>query len=62
MDTEHSYNPVPIMITGLKTSNTKLKYGSLKDVAPTILSIMGMSIPAEMNGKPLLSPSLTQSL
>ncbi|MBP6976105.1 2,3-bisphosphoglycerate-independent phosphoglycerate mutase [Candidatus Dojkabacteria bacterium] len=54
MDTEHSYNPVPLIIAGLPLSTNRLKYGSLKDIAPTILKIMGYPIPAEMTGLPLL--------
>lgn len=54
MDTEHSYNPVPFIVAGLTSSTNKLKYGSLKDIAPTILQIMGIPIPSEMTGSSLL--------
>lgn len=54
VDTEHSYNPVPLIIAGLPLSTNRLKYGSLKDIAPTILKIMDYPIPAEMTGTPLL--------
>jgi len=51
--TEHTTNPVPcIYIT--KKKNIKLKNGSLSDVAPTILSILGKEKPKLMTGKNLL--------
>ena len=55
IDTEHSINPVPIIVAGTENTTTKnLPYGSLKDVAPTILEIMGLSQPGEMTGQSLL--------
>ena len=54
IDTEHSYNPVPLMITGTNSAHTKLKYGALKDISPTILNIMGIPKPNEMGGNSLL--------
>lgn len=51
-NTAHSLNPVPsILITDdYKT----LKEGILADVAPTLLTIMGVAIPKEMTGKVLV--------
>ncbi len=54
MDTEHSLNPVPLIITGTKAPAKTLPYGALKDVAPTILDIMGIQQPLEMTGQSLL--------
>ncbi len=55
IDTEHSINPVPIIVAGTeKTTSTSLPYGSLRDVAPTILDIMGIPQPGEMTGQSLL--------
>lgn len=54
VDTEHSLNPVPCIIAGTGISNRFLPYGSLKDVAPTILDIMGITKPSEMNGQSLI--------
>jgi len=31
--------------------------GSLKDLAPTLLSILGLEQPAEMNGRSLIAPA-----
>lgn len=53
IDTEHSLNPVPCIIAGTEATNRFLPYGSLKDVAPTILDIMGITKPSEMNGQSL---------
>ncbi|MCK9368458.1 2,3-bisphosphoglycerate-independent phosphoglycerate mutase [Candidatus Dojkabacteria bacterium] len=56
IDTEHSINPVPFMIVEKETNSKTLPYGTLKDIAPTILSIMEIPIPSEMTGRSLLSP------
>lgn len=50
--TSHSINPVPFIVYG--TDYKGLKDGSLQDVAPTVLTILGLSIPEEMTGKNLL--------
>jgi 2,3-bisphosphoglycerate-independent phosphoglycerate mutase len=51
-NTAHSLNPVPIILVSdnYKTVNE----GILADVAPTILTIMGIKIPKEMTGKVLV--------
>ena len=56
INTEHSNNPVPIYIINKRFQGKKLKRleGSLADVAPTILAMMGMQKPQEMIGKNLL--------
>ena len=51
-NTAHSTNPVPCFI--LNTSYNEIKNGKLADVAPTILKIMGITIPKEMNGNILV--------
>jgi 2,3-bisphosphoglycerate-independent phosphoglycerate mutase len=50
--TAHTINPVPFLYVGrpAKTSNT----GALEDVAPTMLYLMGLPIPSEMSGHPLI--------
>jgi 2,3-bisphosphoglycerate-independent phosphoglycerate mutase len=54
VDTEHSLNPVPFIVVGSGIGAHMLPYGSLKDVAPTILDIMGLDQPIEMTGRSLL--------
>ena len=52
-NTAHSLNPVPcIWVTDLKCKH--LRDGVLADVAPTVLSIMGVPQPEEMTGKSLI--------
>ena len=52
-NTAHSLNPVPVIyVTPRK--DAKVESGILADVAPSILTIMGLPIPAEMNGKVLV--------
>ena len=54
ISTEHSINPVPFILVGSNTPARTLPYGSLKDVAPTMLEIMGIQQPSEMNGKSVI--------
>ncbi len=52
-NTAHSLNPVPcIWVTDNK--DAKIKDGILADVAPTILTIMGLEVPKEMTGNVLI--------
>ncbi|MCE7898444.1 MAG: 2,3-bisphosphoglycerate-independent phosphoglycerate mutase [bacterium] len=55
-DTEHSDFPVPLLIYGkaFQNNRTKLSRGSLCDVAPTILKVMGINPPSSMSGRSLL--------
>ncbi len=52
-NTAHSLNPVPCVYVTNKEA--KVEDGRLADVAPTILKIMGLSLPEEMNGNALIS-------
>ncbi|MDE6264046.1 MAG: 2,3-bisphosphoglycerate-independent phosphoglycerate mutase [Paramuribaculum sp.] len=52
-NTAHSLNPVPcVYVTARK--DAKVEDGKLADVAPTILSIMGLKQPEEMTGHSLI--------
>ena len=55
--TAHTTNPVPLIIIGLHQTKKTLSEGKLADIAPTILSIMGIKAPFEMTGKPLFISS-----
>ncbi|MCE2594741.1 2,3-bisphosphoglycerate-independent phosphoglycerate mutase [Motilimonas cestriensis] len=50
--TAHTSLPVPLIYVGREA--TALEDGKLSDLAPTMLNLMGMEIPAEMTGKPLM--------
>lgn len=52
-DTEHSTNPVPLLIAN-RHVHFRRKTGVLGDIAPTMLSLLGMDIPQEMTGKVLI--------
>ncbi len=56
IDTEHSMNNVPFLVisNAFMGKSQKLQSGILADVAPTIVSLLGLEIPAEMTGRDLL--------
>ena len=49
--TAHTTNPVPFCIVG---ASVQLRDGILADIAPTMLDLMGLEKPTEMNGKTLI--------
>jgi 2,3-bisphosphoglycerate-independent phosphoglycerate mutase len=51
-NTAHSLNPVPSILISDNYKN--IKEGILADVAPTLLTIMGIDIPKDMTGKVLV--------
>lgn len=51
-NTAHSLNPVPCIL--VNNHYKTIKSGILADVAPTLLTIMGLPIPKEMTGKVLV--------
>ena len=53
-NTAHSLNPVPSIL--VSDDYKKIDEGILADVAPTLLTIMGIEIPKEMTGKVLMEP------
>ncbi len=55
--TEHSTNPVPFIAISKEFlgKSATLPAGILADVAPTILSLLGLPIPGNMTGRNLLS-------
>ncbi len=53
--TAHSLNPVPLILLADQYKKCSLKDGgALKDIAPTILSLMELPVPEEMEGENLL--------
>ena len=53
--TAHTTNPVPVFLQG--GGDVTLADGRLSDLAPTLLDLMQLPIPAEMNGKSLRRPN-----
>ncbi len=53
--TAHTTNPVPVVLISEKYKNVTLRNdGILADLAPTLLTVMGLPIPKEMTGKSLI--------
>jgi len=52
-NTAHTLNPVPFFIIDKEWKGV-IKPGKLGDIAPTILTMMNLSIPAEMTGNVLI--------
>ena len=51
-NTAHSLNPVPVVVVSDRVA--KVENGILADVAPTVLTLMGVEQPAEMTGHSLV--------
>ena len=54
-NTAHSLNPVPVILISKDPEKYKIKDGKLSDLAPTILKLMDMEAPADMDGEILVS-------
>lgn len=52
--TAHSTNPVPFILIDRDTTGITLRDGSLQDIAPTILRLLGIPKPEEMTGDTLI--------
>jgi len=55
-NTAHSMNPVPCIYVSNHPGKAVLKNGKLGDIAPTILHLMGIGLPQEMDGEVLVIP------
>jgi len=51
--TAHTVGPVPLVFVGARQASLRAG-GSLRDVAPTLLDLLGLQPPAEMTGRSLL--------
>lgn len=54
-NTAHTKNPVPCFYVSKKAAGARLRDGKLADIAPTILYLMGIPAPKEMDGEVLIS-------
>ncbi len=52
--TSHTMNPVPLVYFGKNMNVASLSSGALRDIAPTLLHIMGLEKPTEMTGQSLI--------
>ena len=56
VNTQHSTNPVPVLLVGNALEDVKLRDGGgLRDIAPTILELMGLPPGERMTGTTLLA-------
>jgi len=52
--TAHTTNPVPLCLISERFRHAELNEGALRDIAPTLLSLVDVPQPAEMTGKSLI--------
>ena len=50
--TAHTTNPVPCVVIGYD-SGPLVEQGKLADIAPTILTMLGLEVPEQMSGEVL---------
>lgn len=53
-NTAHSMNPVPCILVSKDAHHYTIDNGKLADIAPTLLTLMGVPIPEEMTGNVLI--------
>jgi 2,3-bisphosphoglycerate-independent phosphoglycerate mutase len=52
--TAHTTNPVPFIVVSEDAKRYELRHdGSLRDISPTILGMLGFEQPADMTGRDL---------
>jgi 2,3-bisphosphoglycerate-independent phosphoglycerate mutase len=52
--TAHTTNPVPLLWIAEGGAGRRLRDGSLADIAPTVLELLGLAQPREMTGRSLI--------
>jgi len=53
--TQHTTNAVPVLFVAADAERYALRDGELRDVAPTLLVLLGMDVPERMTGRDLLA-------
>ena len=53
--TAHTVGPVPLVYFGARQATLR-SGGALRDIAPTVLDLLQLPVPAEMTGRSLLEP------
>jgi len=54
-NTQHSTNPVPVVFVSNDPGRWTIRDGELSDIAPTILTLLGLPVPPRMTGRSLLA-------
>jgi 2,3-bisphosphoglycerate-independent phosphoglycerate mutase len=54
-NTQHSTNPVPVVFISKDPGRWSIRDGELSDIAPTILTLLGLPVPPRMTGRSLLA-------
>ena len=54
--TAHTVGPVPLVYVGARRATLR-EGGALRDIAPTLLDLLGVPVPAAMTGRSLLVPA-----
>ena len=54
MNTQHSVNPVPVVLVAAGAEGLRLRDGGLRDIAPTILALLGLPRSSRMTGRDLV--------
>jgi 2,3-bisphosphoglycerate-independent phosphoglycerate mutase len=54
-NTQHSMNPVPVVFAASDGERFSARDGGLRDIAPTLLGLLGLPVPSRMTGRSLLS-------
>ncbi|MCE3230339.1 MAG: phosphoglyceromutase [Alphaproteobacteria bacterium] len=60
--TAHTCNPVPFVLVNGPKNITAVANGQLSDLAPTVLSLLGLAIPSSMTGQSLLREKTAHAL
>jgi 2,3-bisphosphoglycerate-independent phosphoglycerate mutase len=53
-NTQHSTNPVPVVVVAPNAERSVVKDGGLRDIAPTLLTLLGVEVPDRMTGRSLV--------
>jgi 2,3-bisphosphoglycerate-independent phosphoglycerate mutase len=59
--TAHTLNRVPVVLVNGPGEGLLLRDGRLADIAPTILTLMGLPAPKEMSGRTLMVPAAART-
>ena len=53
-NTQHSMDPVPVVFVARGGERFSIRNGGLRDIAPTLLTLLGLPVPDRMTGRSLL--------